>query len=156
MEHLFMQGMTFIVKTITRLLIGVIFLFGIYITFYGHLTPGGGFAGGIILACGFILLTLAFGKNLALSKLSDMWASLLDNLGALTFWTIALLGYVGGYFFMNFIERSDPFGLFSSGTILVNNIAIGVKVMASIFAVFMALTIFGRFVSDLVNGEDDE
>jgi len=28
--------------------------------------------------------------------------------------------------------------------------------MASIFAVFMALTIFGRFVSDLVNGEDDE
>ena len=60
-----MEGMTFIVKTVTGLLIAVIFSFGIYITIYGHLTPGGGFAGGIMLACGLILVTLAFGKNLA-------------------------------------------------------------------------------------------
>ncbi|GAB4377390.1 MAG: Na(+)/H(+) antiporter subunit B [Calditrichia bacterium] len=151
-----MQGMTFIVKTITRLLIGIIFLFGIYITLYGHLTPGGGFAGGIMLACGLILLTLAFGKDVALGKLSDFWASLLDNLGAFTFWLIAMLGYVGGYFFINFIEKSDPFGLFSSGTILINNIAIGIKVFASVFAAFLALTIFGRFVSGLVSTEDEE
>ncbi|MCK5455269.1 MAG: hypothetical protein KAJ16_12955, partial [Calditrichia bacterium] len=83
-----MEGMTFIVKTITGLLIAVIFSFGIYITVYGHLTPGGGFAGGIMLACGLILVTLAFGKNLALSKLSDFWASLLDNLGAIAFLSI--------------------------------------------------------------------
>lgn len=151
-----MTGMTFIVKTTARLLVGIIFLFGIYITFYGHLTPGGGFAGGIMLACGFIMLTLAFGKELALGKLSDFWASLLDNLGAFTFWLVALLGYVGGYFFVNFIEKNDPFGLLSSGTILINNIAIGVKVCASVFAVFMALTIFGRFVSGLVKTEDEE
>ncbi len=151
-----MQGMTFIVKTATRLLVGIIFLFGVYITFYGHLTPGGGFAGGIILACGFILLTLAFGKDMALGKLSDFWASLLDNVGALAFWSIAFFGYTAGYFFMNFIEKSQPFGLMSSGTILFSNIAIGVKVFASIFAVFLALTIFGRFVSGLVNAEDEE
>ncbi len=150
-----MEGMTFIVKTTTKLLIGIIFMFGIYITFYGHLTPGGGFAGGIMLACGMILVTLAFGKRTALGKLSDFWASLLDNLGAFTFWMIALLGYTGGYFFMNFIEKSDPFGLLSSGTILVINLAIAVKVFASIFAVFMALTIFGRFVSGLIT-EDEE
>ena len=63
-----MEGMTFIVKSITRLLVAIIFLFGIYITVYGHLTPGGGFAGGIMLACGLILITLAFGKNTALKK----------------------------------------------------------------------------------------
>lgn len=150
-----MKGMTFIVQNTTRLLIGIIFLFGFYITFYGHLTPGGGFAGGIMLSCGFILLTLAFGKEMALGKLSDFWASLLDNLGAFTFWLVALLGYTVGYFFMNFVEKSAPFRLFSSGTILINNIAIAVKVMASIFAVFLALAIFGRFVSGMVN-EDDE
>ncbi len=151
-----MQGMTFIVKTAARLLLGVIFLFGIYITFYGHLTPGGGFAGGIILACGFILLTLAFGKNEALSKMSDSWAGLLDNLGAFSFWLIAVLGYTAGYFFINFIERTRPFRLFSSGTILINNIAIGIKVFASVFAVFLALTIFGRFVSGLVSSEEED
>ena len=151
-----MSGMTFIVKTTTRLLIGVIFLFGVYITFYGHLTPGGGFAGGIMLACGFILLTLAFGKDLALGKLSDFWASLLDNLGAFTFWSVALLGYTAGYFFSNFIVKANPFGLFSSGTILLNNLAIAVKVSASVFAVFLALAIFGRFVSGLTLSEEDE
>ena len=150
-----MEGMTFIVKSITRILVAIIFLFGIYITVYGHLTPGGGFAGGIMLACGLILITLAFGKNTALKKLSDFWASLLDNLGALTFWSLALLGYTGGYFFMNFIERSDPFGLFSAGTILFANIAIGLKVFASIFAVFLTLTIFGRFISSLISTEDE-
>ncbi|RQV98806.1 MAG: hypothetical protein EH225_12645 [Calditrichaeota bacterium] len=150
-----MEGMTFIVKTTTKLLIGIIFLFGIYITFYGHLTPGGGFAGGIMLACGMILMTLAFGKRMSLGKLSDFYASLLDNLGAFTFWTIAMLGYIGGYFFMNFIEKSNPFGLLSSGTILTINIAIGVKVFASVFAVFMALTIFGRFVSGLISEDED-
>ena len=151
-----MEGMTFIVKSITRILISIIFLFSIYITFYGHLTPGGGFAGGIMLACSFILLTLAFGKNMALGKLSDFWASMLDNLGALTFWSIAILGYISGYYFINFIETTDPFGLLSSGTILINNIAIGVKVFASVFAVFLALTIFGRFVSGLISEDDDE
>mgnify|MGYP001435257376 FL=1 len=150
-----MEGMTFIVKSVTRILVGIIFLFGIYITLYGHLTPGGGFAGGIMLACGLILLTLAFGENTALSKLSDFWASLLDNIGALTFWTLALLGYTGGYFFMNFLERSDPFGLFSSGTILLANMAIALKVFASIFAVFLTLTIFGRFVSSLISTDDE-
>lgn len=151
-----MQGMTFIVKTITRLLIGVIIVFGIYITFYGHLTPGGGFAGGIMLACGLILLTLAFGKDLALGKMSDFMASLLDNLGAFAFWLIALLGYTGGYFFFNFIEKSRPFQLLSSGTILFSNIAIALKVFASVFAVFLALTIFGRFVSGLTITEEEE
>ncbi len=149
------SGMTFIVKTATRLLTGVIFLYGFYITFYGHLTPGGGFAGGIMLACGFILITLAFGKETSLRKLSDFWASLLDNLGALTFWSIAMLGYTAGYFFSNFLEKSAPFTLLSSGTILYNNIAIAVKVMASVFAAFLALAIFGRFVSGLVNEDED-
>ena len=150
-----MEGMTFIVKSVTRILVAIIFLFGIYITVYGHLTPGGGFAGGIMLACGLILVTMAFGKNTALRKLSDFWASLLDNTAALVFWSLALLGYTGGYFFMNFIERSVPFGLLSSGTILIANVAIGLKVFASIFAVFLTLTIFGRFVSSLISTEDD-
>jgi hypothetical protein len=57
---------------------------------------------------------------------------------------------------MNFIEKSNPFGLFSSGTILMSNFAICIKVGTSIFAVFMALTIFGRFISNLIASEEDE
>ncbi|HID57013.1 TPA: hypothetical protein EYP37_10830, partial [Candidatus Poribacteria bacterium] len=55
------QGMTVIVKTITRIVAGFITIFGAYIVLTGHLTPGGGFPGGVILACAFVLLTLAYG-----------------------------------------------------------------------------------------------
>ena len=43
-----MNGMTIIVKTISSWVKILIFLFGIYIILYGHISPGGGFAGGVI------------------------------------------------------------------------------------------------------------
>ena len=47
------QGMSLIVKTITRLTVGLILLYGIYIVSHGHVSPGGGFAGGGIIALSF-------------------------------------------------------------------------------------------------------
>ncbi|MBN1794459.1 MAG: hypothetical protein JW844_05790 [Candidatus Omnitrophica bacterium] len=139
-----MKGMSLIVKTVTRWIKGFIFLFGIYIVLTGHLSPGGGFAGGVILASSFILLTLAFGKEVALSKLSKNMASELDSIGALMFLTIALLGMCcGGAFFVNFLHRSHPgeaFRLLSAGNIMLYNIAIGIKVGASLFMVFVIIS----------------
>jgi len=54
------QGMSVIVKTITRLTVGLILLYGIYILSHGHLSPGGGFAGGVIVALSFVHLMLAY------------------------------------------------------------------------------------------------
>jgi len=132
-------GMTLIVKTITRLTVGLIFLYGIYIVMHGHLSPGGGFAGGVIIALSFIHFMLAFGKDLALKKLSSGAASLFENFGALMFLTIAFLGLTGGYFFFNFISKGRPFNLFSAGIIPLCNVAICLKVGAGLFAVFVAL-----------------
>lgn len=63
------KGMTLIVKTVTKLTAGFIFLYGLYITLSSHNSPGGGFAGGVIMALLFILITLAFGKDVSLRKL---------------------------------------------------------------------------------------
>jgi multicomponent Na+:H+ antiporter subunit B len=142
------EGMTLITKTITNSLVSVIAMFGAYIALYGHLTPGGGFAGGVIIACSFILLTLTHSKNISLKIFPDLAASLLDNIGALGFAVIGLLGFTAGAFFYNFIAKDEPFGLLSSGTILFSNIAIMLKVMAGVFAVFVGLSIWGRIVSD--------
>ena len=54
-----MEGMTIIVKTVSSWVKVLIIVFGIYIVLFGHLTPGGGFAGGVILASSYILLMLA-------------------------------------------------------------------------------------------------
>ncbi len=136
------QGMTLIVKTITRLTVGLILLYGIYIVLHGHLTPGGGFAGGVIIALSFIHLMLAFGKDAALKKVSRPMASLFESIGAILFLTIAVIGFAGGYFFSNFfINKGVPFKLFSAGTIPLCNIAISFKVGAGLFAIFVALVL---------------
>ena len=150
------KGMTPIVKTIARFVMGIIVIFGAYIVLYGHLTPGGGFAGGVILASAYVLLTLAFGKEMSLSKMSNTGASILDNSGALAFVIIGLLGFTGGYFFYNFLPAGEAFHLFSAGSIPLANIAIGVKVTASVFAIFMALSIFGRIIYKAAEGEEPE
>ncbi len=137
------KGMTLIVKTITRLTVGLILLYGIYIVLHGHLSPGGGFAGGVIIALSFIHLMLAFGRETALKKLSQAQASVLESLGAIMFLTIALLGLLGGYFFFNFfLHKGKPFALFSAGIIPLCNIAICLKVGAGLFAIFAVLVLF--------------
>ncbi|MFH1046221.1 MAG: MnhB domain-containing protein [Candidatus Omnitrophota bacterium] len=137
------KGMSLIVKTITRLTVGLILLYGIYIVLHGHISPGGGFAGGVIIALSFIHLMLAFGRETALKKLSQSMASILENLGALMFLSIALLGFSGGYFFLNFFSsKGKPFNLFSAGIIPLCNIAICLKVGAGLFAIFAVLVLF--------------
>lgn len=136
------SGMTLIVKTITKLTLGLILLFGIYIVLHGHISPGGGFAGGVIIALSFIHLMLAFGKETALKILSEAKASLLESLGATMFLALALLGFIGGYFFLNFFtQKGEPFHLFSAGIIPLCNIAISFKVGAGLFAIFVALVL---------------
>ena len=149
------KGMTQIVKTVVRFTIGIIFMFGWYIIVYGHLTPGGGFAGGVILACVYVILTLAFGKEVGLGKMSDMACSIIDNTCALLFVLVPLGGLFFGYFFLNYLGKGQLFHLFSAGTIPIYNIIIGLKVTSSLFAIFMALSIFGRFVSKLVEEEEE-
>jgi len=144
-----MKGMTVIVKTISSWVKVLIFLFGIYIVIFGHLTPGGGFAGGVILASSYVLLMLAFGREFVQKNLPLGISSKLDCLGAFAFAMIAILGFFyGGIFFCNFlVERGQAFGLISAGTIPLSNIAIGLKVGASLFLVIFSLSIFRRNTS---------
>ena len=145
-----MKGMTIIVKTVSSWVKVLIFLFGIYIILFGHLTPGGGFAGGVILASCYVLLMLAFGREYVEKNLPLPVASKLDCLGALLFAIIAILGFAfGGVFFFNFLveKYGQPFELLSAGTIPLSNIAIGLKVGASLFLIILVLSKFRPDVS---------
>ncbi len=154
-----MKGMTVIVKTISSWVKILVFLFGIYIIITGHLTPGGGFAGGIILASSYVLLMLAYGREFAEKNLSLPVASKLDCVGALAFAVIAVLGlFYGGTFFLNFLYQqqilsSETLKLLSAGTIPLSNIAIGLKVGASLFLVILLLS---SFKPDISNNKEEQ
>jgi multicomponent Na+:H+ antiporter subunit B len=117
-------GMSLIVKTITRLTVGLIFIYGIYIVLEGDRGPGGGFAGGIILALSFIQLMLAFGKDAVLSKVNQAKSLVLMAAGVVVFLLLISLGLFGCRF-------SDNFSL--------GEIAVALMVGAGLFLVFLTL-----------------
>ena len=137
------QGMSLIVKTVTRLVTGFGLIFGFYVVMYGHITPGGGFAGGVVIGLALILVLLAFGKKAMDELFSEEGLKVADVFGALAFLVIALLGYFGGMFFLNVIPHDEPFRVLTSGGIIPwCNLAIGVKVGACLFGVLVALAVF--------------
>jgi len=49
-----------IIKTVSRIMFPFVLLMGIYVALYGHISPGGGFSAGAIIASGFALLIIAY------------------------------------------------------------------------------------------------
>ena len=56
-------GMSRIVRTMTTLIFGFIMVYGFYVIAHGHLSPGGGFQGGAIVASAFALLLVTYGTD---------------------------------------------------------------------------------------------
>jgi len=139
-----MKGMTSIVRDVTRLVAGVVMVYGVYVSCTGHLTPGGGFAGGVIIMAGVVMLVLAFGGERANELLAESRCHVLDGSGALAFALVALLGFFAGGFFVNFLPRGRVHQLVSGGMILPANLAISLKVAAGLIGIFLALVLATR------------
>jgi len=151
-----MKGMTLIVKTITALLIGFITLFGFYIVLTGHISPGGGFAGGVILAAGLLLVILAFGADAVKERIGHRLAVLWESLGAIGFLAVAVLGFIAGAFFGHLITPAFGFRLFTGGAIPYFNVAIALKVGAGLFGAFLMLAAFREVERSGRNGRGEE
>ncbi len=129
-------GMSLIVQTATRLSVGFVLLYGINIFIKGHVSPGGGFVGGVIIALTFINIMLAYGKNASLKKLPKMVSLFFSTRGILLLFSLVLLSFVVGYLFLNVISNGDPFSLYNAGMISFSQIEIALKAVTGIFAIF--------------------
>jgi multicomponent Na+:H+ antiporter subunit B len=119
------QPASLVLYTGCRLLFPLILVFGSYIFIHGHLTPGGGFQGGAIIASGFLLIYLGCRER----RISRIASNLAESLGGLAFVVIGLLGLAfGGYFLLNFLPKGTANTLVSAGIIPIIYIAIGFKV----------------------------
>ncbi|MBN1199245.1 MAG: hypothetical protein JXA23_07830 [Bacteroidales bacterium] len=115
-----------ILSTASKLLIPFMLVLGIYVFVNGHLTPGGGFQGGAIIASAFVLLLLAD----PLSKLNHRIIAMVESVSGVAFVLIGLLGiFLAGGFLDNRILDLGTFGaLLSAGVIPLLYIFIGLKV----------------------------
>lgn len=134
-------------------------LLGIYIVSHGHLTPGGGFQGGVVLAGAFVLVYLG-GRFRTLTRVSPAAGSeVADAVGAGTFILIGLIGLVSGAAFLQDVLPLGPVGkLYSSGTIPLINLAVGLEVGAGfllILSEFLRQTLQVRAAAEADQGGDD-
>jgi multicomponent Na+:H+ antiporter subunit B len=131
-------------------LIGPVLVVGMYIVTHGHLTPGGGFQGGLILATALLIVFLA-GHYLAMRVVAPhAMVELGEAAGAAGYALVGLGGLIfSAVFFENFIALGSPGHLLSAGTMPISNIAVGIEVagaFALLWAEFMgqALVIRGK------------
>ena len=136
--------MTIIVKKTSQLIAGMIFMYGLYVIAHGHLTPGGGFAGGVILAGSLILVTLAYGGDFLKLMKEEAGTTILESLATILVICVATSGFLFGtkIFFNNYLPKGIVGHLVSAGVLPLYNIFVGTEVAASIFIIFLSLIIF--------------
>ncbi len=131
--------MTVLVRTIIRALLPVLVTFGLYIVTYGHLTPGGGFQGGMVTVGAVMSFYLAYGYNI-MRQFEEEDLHLGEHIGALAYLFTGLLGIFAGLSFLtNVLRGGTPGTLLSGGIILVLNFVVGLKVAAGTLLVLLIL-----------------
>jgi multicomponent Na+:H+ antiporter subunit B len=110
-------------------LVGPIVVLAIYITMHGHLTPGGGFQGGVIAATALLLVYLGSDYK-TMQRLRPLpLVETAKSAGAAGFVLIGLGGLIfAGAFLENFLPLGNPGELISAGTIPLLSLAVGIEV----------------------------
>lgn len=116
----------------SKLLFPAIILLGFYVFIHGHLSPGGGFQGGVIIATGFLLMLLAYEDY----SVSHTYLTIVESVAGIIFTGVGLVGLImGETFLQNFLPTGVLNNLFSGGIIPIIYIAVGFKVAAELTGV---------------------
>lgn len=115
-----------IVRTASQILVPLIAIFAAYIIMNGHISAGGGFQGGAVIASAVLLLLLANPSQ----ALNTAFLSITESLAGALFVLVGIAGLVfAGGFLDNRVLPLGTFGaFFSAGAIPVLSVLLGVKV----------------------------
>ena len=114
-----------------------IMLYGVYVLLGGHLGPGGGFSGGVVLGTGLIILSASLGDQV-MDRFLPRKRYHTVLLAALSFYSFAK-GYVfftGANGIENHIPKGAPGAILSGGLILPLDIAVGLVVCCTMFGFY--------------------
>ncbi len=154
------QG-SMILKLISLPVSIILICLGIMTILGGHITPGGGFQGGAMIASGIILSVLVYGIGNSPLELSHLYIEVLESVGALGFVIFGLIGlFVGGFYLYNMgtdllnvvpqaIQTVFHYpDVTNAGIIPYLNIFVGLKVFAGLSAIAIAFAGFKKYVEE--------
>ncbi len=137
-------GMSILVGRSIGFLTPFFWLFPIYVILNGHLSPGGGFQGGVSISVLVIVLSVAFGSEYTANRLSLERLGFAESAAALGFILVGLVGVLQGATFLANAAAGVPVGhpgeLISAGIVAVLNIVIGCKVAAGLASIFFYMS----------------
>jgi multicomponent Na+:H+ antiporter subunit B len=128
-----------VLRVVTKLMIPVIMLYGLYIQFHGEYSPGGGFQAGIIFAAAFVVYSLIYGLDRAQEAVPPEAAHILAALGVVLYIGIGIASFfLGGNFLEYKVLLSDDHAAETLGII-------GIELGVGITVATVALTLFYSF-----------
>ena len=125
-------------RLVGYLLLPVTLVVGCYVVVHGHVSPGGGFQGGVVLATGLHLAYLA-GDVETLDRIRDRAVfDVSEALGAAAYLVVGLSGFAAGAALLsNWLPTGKLGDLLSGGTVPLLNVVVGIEV-GSAFVLLLA------------------
>ena len=137
-----------IVTNTVRLLIPVVQIFAFYVLAHGHVSPGGGFQGGVLMGASFILVALSWDLETALARFPLHWCTIIAGLGIVLYAGIGILSMFLGGEFLDYSELSKVFPVSREmaryHAMLGVEIGVGLTVTAIMFSLYANLSSEGR------------
>lgn len=130
-----------LVRTIARLMVPFLLLFGSYVLLHGHVGAGGGFQAGIILTSAFIFAAISRSIHEVHAILTYRRIFLFGGLGAICIVLIGIFGILAGGSFFEYSPFPLPFDTAAIHAIAITcvEVGIGVSVMGMMALIFLAL-----------------
>jgi multicomponent Na+:H+ antiporter subunit B len=142
-----------IVTNTVRLLVPVIQIFAFYVLAHGHVSPGGGFQGGVVMGASFILIALSWDLETALARFPLDRCTIVAGAGIILYAGIGLLSMFLGGEFLDYAELAKIFPVSREmaryHAMLGVEIGVGLTVTAIMFSLYANLSTEGRLKGGL-------
>lgn len=126
-----------IFQLVGKLLLPMIFVYGVYVVLNGHLSPGGGFSGGAVLGGGLILASSMFGQKRLTKVLTPNVTTGMSVACLLCYAAMKSYSFYTGANHVGWeIPKGTPGDILSSGFILPLNICVGIIVACTMFSFY--------------------
>ena len=142
--------MTKIVRTTADIFFPFCLVFGLYVVIHGHLTPGGGFQGGAVMATGTALLLVARAYDDITGRIRKTALKVCEATGLMLFLLAGLSGIfkglpfmanwmaaTGGLFGTPIAHGPNPGDLNTAGLLPLLNLGVGIEVLGGLTIILL-------------------